>query len=171
MKNLLVSLCLVLFFISCGSNTTSQGNTHASSSSNESISFELDGNAWATTGWGQYREADGRTYMNVNGTNTANGMDQFGIKIHDFNGVGEYSPLGESGQNGFVLTFTSLNRSTGTNQQYQVTDHTSKVKVTAFDPTTKIISGEFNFTLKDRDGNIVPLTNGKFTDIELQVVN
>ena len=151
----------VLF--SCGTGTSNQNNN---SSTRNNIYFLMGDENWSAQGYGQYAEVDGKKIISILGTNTEKGMNQFGIKIHNFNGTGGYRVL--SGDNGsFVLTFSSMNKETGQTKYYQVIEEQAEVSVTAYDANQSTISGEFEFKVKDQDNNIVDIKNGHFTNLKL----
>lgn len=168
MKQALFMTLVAFLIMSCGSGgTTPNNSSHANTSSNASgISFSLGGEAWSAQGYGQYSELDGNKIVSLLGTNTDKGMDQFGIKIHNFDGVGNYQVL--SGNNGnFVLTFSRMNRETGQTTYYQVMEEQATVKVTAYDASQSTISGVFEFKVKDQDNHITEIKDGQFNSLQL----
>lgn len=44
------------------------------------------------------------------------------------------------------------------------------IKITGIDKNKKIISAEFNFTVKDDDGNIATITDGKFNNLPYELI-
>lgn len=164
-RHLFLSTLVTFVFIACGSEGNNQNNS-SNSNSNNNISFLFGGEEWSAQGYGQFAELDGKKIVSLLGGNTDYGMDQFGIKIHDFNGVGEYKVLsGNSGN--FVLTFSRMNKDTKQTKYYQVVEEQAKVNVTAYDNNESVISGEFSFQVKDQDNNIIKIENGKFINLRL----
>ena len=64
-----------------------------------------------------------------------------------------------------------MNSNTGTTTFYQLADANAAVNITAFDASSRKVSGTFAFKLKDQAGNITELTDGKFEDIQLIIAN
>ena len=164
-RHLFLLTLTAFIFSSCGSGGNNQNNS-SNQNSNNGISFSIGGDDWFAEGYGQYSEIDGKKLVSLFGTNTEKGMDQFGIKIHNFSGIGEYKVLsGNSGN--FVLTFSRMNKETRQTKFYQVADEQAMVKVTALDANLSTISGEFSFKVKDQENNITSIENGKFTNLRL----
>ena len=161
-RHLIVIILIALTFTACGLGGNSTGN---STNNDNGISFSLGDEQWYAQGYGDLAEFDGKKIMSLLGTNMDNGMDQFGIKIHDFNGIGGYKAL-NSGV-GFVLTFSRMNKETKQTKFYQITEEEAQVTVTAYDSNLSVISGEFNFKVKDQENNIVQIENGKFSNLKL----
>jgi hypothetical protein len=135
----------------------------------------VNGKAWLPHGfqtWGggapDYRSLfyveDKHYFLSANYTENQEFVSSVGVRIDDFNSVGNY-PLYEY----------SIDRSYGFYRDYEAIENsivyytdslsdplTNKVTVTLFDPENQIISGTFEFTGTAENGDTVHISHGRF---------
>lgn len=161
MKQLfLISCCSLFLFISCQKERlpklTEEGKN--------TFGCKINGKNWVPHGTGGFGGSDPTSGGFFQNTHTIfitayNGRESIEFYLENVFNSGEYSL---SGNNGGSYYIRGDNTSIPDISYITDSQHTGKVEIVNYDTTNKIVSGTFQFTAVNKEGETVRITEGRF---------